>query len=289
MASVLLPDRSARRRTAGALLVAGVAVGLAGCSGGASGSSGTASSGGSPTSTSTAEPSRTTAASSAPAAPLAGRVVVIDPGHNGGNASNPREVNRQVDAGFGVRKACNTTGTETNAGYAEHAQVWDVSTRLASLLRARGAKVVLTRSSDDGVGPCVDVRGRAGTAAKADAMISVHADGNASASARGFHVIWSGRMVGGAKAQDASKQLATAVHGAFARGTGMPNAGYLGGGSGITRRTDLGTLNLSSVPSVMIESGNMRNATDARLLSDPAFRQREATALADGLSAYLRR
>ena len=215
--------------------------------------------------------------------------MVIDPGHNGGNATHPREVNKQVDAGFGARKACNTTGTETNAGYAEHAQVWDVSTRLATLLRAQGAKVVLTRSSNGGVGPCVDVRGQAGTRAKADAMISVHADGNPSPSARGFHVLYAGRMVGGAKAQAASKQLATVVHGAFAKGTGMPNAGYLAGGSGLTKRSDLGTLSLSSVPTVMIESGNMRNATDARLLSDPAFRQREAVALATGLTAFLQR
>ena len=45
-------------------------------------------------------------------------------------------------------------------------------------------------------------------------------------------------------------------------------------------RTDLGGLNLSTVPKVFIECGNMRNARDAQLMDDPAFQQRIADALA---------
>ncbi len=62
---------------------------------------------------------------------LDGKVVVIDPGHNGGNADHPSEINKQVKIGNGS-KACDTTGTETKASYAEHAFTWDVSKRLAS-------------------------------------------------------------------------------------------------------------------------------------------------------------
>ncbi|AKU15846.1 N-acetylmuramoyl-L-alanine amidase [Luteipulveratus mongoliensis] len=238
-----------------------------------------------------ASPSSATSSSSstAPGAPLRGVVVVVDPGHNGGNASHPAQVNRLVDSGFGVRKACNTTGTETNAGLSEHAQVWDVSNRLARLLRQQGATVVLTRTSDTGVGPCIDERGRAGGRAKADVMLSIHADGNNSPGVRGFHAIHAPRMAGGAPVQQASARLAVAVRDAFHKGTGMPYAGYLGGGSGLAPRTDLGTLNLSTVPSAMIESGNMRNTADAQLLGDPAFREREAAALVTGVRAFLKR
>ena len=35
------------------------------------------------------------------------------------------------------------------------------------------------------------------------------------------------------------------------------------GGSGIVSRTDLGTLNLSDVPVVLLEVGNMRSSIDA--------------------------
>ena len=52
-------------------------------------------------------------------------------------------------------------------------------------------------------------------------------------------------------------------------------------------RTDLGGLNLSTVPKVFIECGNMRNASDAAKLSSAAFRQRIAVALAAGLTAFL--
>src|SRR4051794_24938549 len=88
---------------------------------------------------------------------LAGAVIAVDPGHNGANGSHPSEINRQVDAG-GFKKACDTTGTATNAGLTEVAYTFDVATRLAAVLRAAGATVVLTRSNNSGVGPCVDER-----------------------------------------------------------------------------------------------------------------------------------
>src|SRR5687768_4560869 len=59
-------------------------------------------------------------------APLAGKTVVIDPGHQLGNHNYPREINRSVPAG-GFRKPCNTTGTATNAGFPEATFVWQVS------------------------------------------------------------------------------------------------------------------------------------------------------------------
>jgi N-acetylmuramoyl-L-alanine amidase len=38
---------------------------------------------------------------------------------------------------------------------------------------------------------------------------------------------------------------------------------------------------------VFVETGNMRNASDARLLENPAFRERIARALAAGLARFL--
>jgi N-acetylmuramoyl-L-alanine amidase len=52
-------------------------------------------------------------------------------------------------------------------------------------------------------------------------------------------------------------------------------------------RSDLGGLNLSDVPKVLFEAGNMRNATDAALLESSGFRQQAAWALAAGLAQYL--
>lgn len=218
---------------------------------------------------------------------LAGKVIVIDPGHNGANGSHPSQINRLVDAGFGLRKACNTTGTATNAGYSEAAYTFDVARRLAAVLRAQGAKVVMTRTTNSGVGPCINQRAAIGNAAHADAVLSIHGDGNLSSGARGFHVIIAQRMMGGTGIQRSSQRLGDDIRAAFRSGAGMPYSTYTGGGTAETHRTDIGGLNLSTRPAVMIETGNMRSATDARLMSSSTWRQRAAVALAAGLDRYL--
>ena len=73
---------------------------------------------------------------------------------------------------------------------------------------------------------------------------------------------------------------------AFRRGTGEPYATYVGR-AGLDVRSDLGGLNLSDVPKVFVETGNMRNAADAARLRSPAYRERQAEALAAGLRAFL--
>src|SRR5581483_2579724 len=122
------------------------------------------------------------------------RTVVIDPGHNGGNASHTKEINRLVDA-VTLRKPCDTTGTETNAGYTESAFTLDVSQRLAELLRHDGIRAVLTRTGNTGWGPCITERAAIGNRNHADAAISIHADGGP-APGHGFHVIEPGLIRG---------------------------------------------------------------------------------------------
>jgi N-acetylmuramoyl-L-alanine amidase len=50
----------------------------------------------------------------------------------------------------------------------------------------------------------------------------------------------------------------------------------------------MGGLNLSTVPKVMLECGNMRNSADAAKLTSAAFRQRIAASIAAGLTAFLK-
>ncbi|GAA0949295.1 N-acetylmuramoyl-L-alanine amidase [Actinocorallia libanotica] len=211
---------------------------------------------------------------------LKGKTIVLDPGHNGGPVKG-----HQVFVGNGY-KACDTGGTATDAGYSEHAFAWDTAQRLQKVLQGQGAKVVLTRQNDKGSGPCVDERAEVGNRNKADAVISIHADG-AAASGRGFHVI-KPKPVKGLNEQIAapSSELGDDVRDAFKSGTGMPYANYIGD-DGVTVRDDLGGLNMSQVPKIFIETGNMRNKTDAAKLSDADFRQRMAVAMAAGLTRYL--
>lgn len=216
--------------------------------------------------------------------PLAGRVVVIDPGHNGQNYAHPDEINRLVDIGTKT-KACNTTGTAAADGYPEAQLNWEVSQLARDALIVRGADVVLTRTDNDGWGPCITERAAIGNEVHADAVVSIHADG-AQPDGRGFHVIYLATIAGLTDdIAEPSLRLATALRAAMLA-TGMPISDYTAK-DGFSERDDLGGLNLSDVPAVFLEMGNMKNATDAALLTDPAFQQQVAEAVATAVEQFL--
>ncbi|RZT83558.1 N-acetylmuramoyl-L-alanine amidase [Pseudonocardia sediminis] len=226
----------------------------------------------------TATPARTPTAAAAP-------VVLLDPGHNGGNAGATKTINRKVPDGRGGTKPCNTTGTSTDAGYAEHAFTWDLAQRVRKQLQAKGVTVVLTRPDDRGVGPCVDERGDAGAKAKAAAAVSLHADG-AAPKGRGFHVAYADPPLNAAQSGPA-RTLATDLRDAMQKGRFAP-ADYIGT-KGLDGREDLGGLNTATVPTALVECANMRNPAEAELVSSPAGRERYATAITAGILAFLGR
>ncbi|MEU5592427.1 N-acetylmuramoyl-L-alanine amidase [Streptomyces sp. NPDC020298] len=234
-----------------------------------------------------------TPSASAPAAtgPLKGKVVVIDPGHNPGNFRHTAEINRQVDIGTNS-KECDTTGTSTNSGYTEARFTLDVAHRLRTILEQQGATVKFTHDGDSPPwGPCVDERARIGNNAHADAAISIHADGSAEGN-RGFHVILPASVHSGAAdtrpIAGPSKSLGERIAGSFLRVTGEPPSNYIGDGTGLVTRKDLGGLNLSTVPKVFIECGNMRDSKDAALLTSGAWRQKAAQGISEGIVSFLR-
>jgi N-acetylmuramoyl-L-alanine amidase len=157
---------------------------------------------------------------------------------------------------------------------------------LANDLRARGATVVLTRSNDSSLGPCVNVRGESGQLAHADVSISIHADGGP-ALGHGFAVLVPAGVGPSAAMASRAMNLARDIIPEFVQ-TGMTTSTY-DGQDGLARRSDLAGLNLSTVPKVLIECGNMRNASDAALQSNPAWQVRAASALAAGIAAFLTR
>jgi N-acetylmuramoyl-L-alanine amidase len=219
--------------------------------------------------------------------PLGDRVVVIDPGHNGGNAAAPSEINSLVPAGNG-EKACDTVGAESASGYAEHEFNWELSLLVQERLEADGATVVLTREDNEGVGPCVNERAEIGNENEADAALSIHADGGPE-SGRGFHVIAPGEVPDlTEEIVEPSALLAEDIRREYLEGSDVPYADYLAQ-DGLDERTDLGGLNLSTVPKVFLEAGNMRNAEDAELMEDPEWRERAADSIARGLATYLMR
>ncbi|UQA95788.1 N-acetylmuramoyl-L-alanine amidase [Streptomyces halobius] len=226
-----------------------------------------------------------------PRGSLKGKVVLIDPGHNPRNRDHSREIARLVDIGTG-RKECDTTGTSTNDGYAEAAFTLDVARRARTLLQEQGAEVVFTQDGDRPYGPCVNERAAAGNKAHADAAISIHADGSGTGN-RGFHVILPARVKAGAADTSPivapSRELGERVAGRFVAVTGSAPSNYVGGSTGLDIRSDLGGLNLSTVPKVFIECGNMRDPKDAAQLTDAQWRQKAARGITEGITDFLTR
>lgn len=217
---------------------------------------------------------------------LSGKVVAIDPGHNGGNASDPAYINSTIWNGR-ESEACDTTGTETDAGYTESRFNFGVAEYLTADLLAEGATVVLTRTTNTGVGPCVTERAAIGNQAHADAAVSIHADGGP-ASGQGFAILEpvadgiNNAIIG------PSQQLGADLRAAFAAGTGERESTY-DGVDGIQLRNDLGGTNLSTVPKVFLECANMRNPADAGRVSSLTWQAQAARAMAAGLTTFLTR
>jgi len=217
--------------------------------------------------------------------PLAGKVVAIDPGHQLGGSRHLRQINRLVWVGFW--KPCNTTGTATNSGYPEATFTWRVALALRTRLEALGATVRMTRTANSYNlwGPCIDKRGEFGAKVHADVEISLHGDG-APSSVHGFFVIRPGLRKGYTDdILTSSRHFATYVHDGLLKAGFHRSTAY--GGDGYDVRRDLGTLNMSDVPIVMVELGNMRNAAEARCMTSNSCRGRYADGLAGGIRSYL--
>jgi N-acetylmuramoyl-L-alanine amidase len=218
--------------------------------------------------------------------PLAGKVVGIDPGHNGRNWTDPTFLNHLIWNGR-EREACDTTGTETDGGYTEAQYNFNVARYLRADLRAEGAKVVMTRTNNHGIGPCVNTRARIIDRAHADVAVDIHADGGP-ADGRGFAILEPVADGPNDRVIKSSIRFGSILRGRFLAVTKMPESTY-DGVHGIDFRDDLAGLNLTTVPKVLIECGNMRNATDAALLVSASFQRLAGRAMAQAITRFLTR
>jgi N-acetylmuramoyl-L-alanine amidase len=212
------------------------------------------------------------------------KVVAIDPGHNGLNYAYPNVINQLVWNGREY-ETCDTTGTATNAGYTEALFNWNVAWDVSRLERVLGATVVLTRPNNSGVGPCVTTRAAIGNAAHANVFIDIHADGGPPGGV-GFTVLYPVADGPNNAVIYPSEILATQARDLFRAYTGEPFSNY-DGVNALQPRNNLAGLNLTTVPKVLIETANMRNATDAGRVSSAVWQERAAQGIAAGLDRFL--
>src|SRR6266700_3614199 len=137
-----------------------------------------------------AQPGSADAMTAAAALPLKGKIVGIDPGHNGRNHDYPGYLAQQVWNGR-EWEDCDTTGTQTDGAHTYTEALFNF--RVASYLKADllkdGAKVVMTRPNNKGRGPCVNKRAFILNHAHANVAVDIHADGAYCGGCRGFALL----------------------------------------------------------------------------------------------------
>lgn len=215
---------------------------------------------------------------------LDGKVIALDPGHN---TVPIRSVNQKNVKYFGAgwRPCQNEGSTGLDKKTPEATLVWRITEKMVPILREQGATVVVSRPDDNGTGPCNDERAEIANRAGADVLLSIHGDGNVNVKNRGFHVIYSQRMVGGEPVQAASKTAATIMVGALKANTTMPVSNYIGSAlDGTFEESDtLGVLNtMKTGPAILVEVGNIIQPDDWAILSSDAGQEEMARALVIG-------
>lgn len=179
--------------------------------------------------------------------PISKKTIVIDPGHGG------------TDPG-----AIGSTGLQ------EKTAVIDISKRVASKLQAMGAEVILTRSDDITVS--LPERVRAASNARADAFVSIHANASRSGGPTGTETLYADTV-------PMSKVLAEYIQTALVSQIGQFDRGA-------RERNDLMVIREAKCPACLVEVVFMSNLTEELLLLDPAFREKAAHGIANGIASY---
>ena len=178
-----------------------------------------------------------------------------------------------LDYGHGGRD-CGAIGVDT--GVRESELTLLIGERVARALEDRGCFVLRTRTGPDALADTkrddMARRGAILCSEGADCTVSIHMNKFADRSVKGPMCYYQAGADGGKALAQCVMDALTAALGRDAR-LANPGNNY------VTR--------IPSVPSVLVECGFLSNPEDERSLQEPAYQQRLADAIADGVLAYL--
>lgn len=129
--------------------------------------------------------------------------------------------------------------------------------------------MVLSRPDDTGWGGCVDKRAAAASRSGAAVAVSLHADSTstgADATSKGFHIIVPTLPIPDAtvnRVQSGSRAGRIDRDAGRPRRAGLSPANYGGVTDGLQTRSDIAAVNLTKVPVVFIEMGNLSDPAEA--------------------------
>ena len=177
---------------------------------------------------------------------LKGKIIIIDPGHGG-----------------------NDPGAVTKNNDYEKYYTLDISKRIQSELKRRGAKAVLIRTND--TNPSLYQRVRKINQLKGDFLVSVHVNSFINNKANGTETYY----------YKASEKLAAKkIQNQMVNHLQLRNNGI--------KHARMYVLKHSKIPGVLIEPCFMTNSKEYKLLKNDAFRQKIAKATVDGIHDYFK-
>lgn len=187
---------------------------------------------------------------------LAGKVVVIDPGHGG---SDPGSIGKVL----GV--------TDANVGLT-------VGQKLRDLLEAQGATVIMTRDTDVRVG--LNDRPAMANAAEADLFVSIHANSSTKTEPSGIQVYYYAPSTNANLYAQSyiRKDLASKVSSGLQATTGT---------NSVVMTSNLAVLRENDRPCILVETGFLSNEAEEALLATDAYRQKLANGIYQGILNYL--
>lgn len=194
-------------------------------------------------------------------APLAGRTVMIDPGHG----------TYRHNGNFDV-------GAVSPSGFYEYIAAGEISREVQNRLVALGATVLMTHDATRRVTLDLDDRVQLANAAMPDIFVSIHSDSlptNPLASGMAAYYYNSNGHISEKVA------LATALVDNLSLYTARAN-------NGIKRQT-FRVIRYTNMPSVLLEVGFLSNPTEERLLQTSSFRSLAAEGIVQGILEYFRR
>ena len=208
-----------------------------------------------------------------PQGPLAGKVIVLDPGHSGAGVIDSSL--EPIGPGATEKKEKDVSGTRgINSKTAESEINLTIGQQLKTALEAKGATVYMTRTSEE-----VDVsnsqRAAVANDNHADLFLRLHCDGNASSSASGISMQVPGENSWTAPIVNSSQSAGETILAAVIAATGAQDRG-------VQPRADLAGFNYSKVPSILIEMGFMTNPDEDAKLNDSAYQQKLVEGLTQG-------
>ncbi|KQC46193.1 N-acetylmuramoyl-L-alanine amidase [Geobacillus sp. Sah69] len=180
-----------------------------------------------------------------PVQALAGKTIVLDAGHGGKDG-----------------------GAQSVDGIKEKELTLETAKLLKNKLQSYGARVVLTRSSDEYVP--LSARVAAARLYQADAFISLHYDSAADPDASGITIYYYDRF--------ADYELAQSFQGLFRQLSALPFRGIAFG--------DYYVLRENEKPSVLLELGYLSNRSDAAVVATNGYQEAVTTAIVNAMRHY---